>query len=121
MHIKATGQITLSAAFFQWLTTAANKKVKNRNAKACWLEISLTSYSRVVGLQCSYLSLLYSYTNSTNLGAVVSLPSWNYMTNLFRPSDYLSVTNSKTAPKKTARNAILNTWLAPGGQGRAKL
>ena len=74
MHIKATGQITLSAAFFQCLTTAANERAESHNAMACWLEIPLVSCDRVVGLQRSYLSLQYGYTNFANLGAVVSLP-----------------------------------------------
>ena len=47
MHIKATGQITLSAAFFQWLTPAVSERAENRNAKACWLKIPLTSCDRV--------------------------------------------------------------------------
>jgi len=53
MHIKATGQITLSAALLQWLTTAANGRAESHNA--CWLEIQ------------------YGYTNSTNPGTVVRL------------------------------------------------
>ena len=62
MHIKATGQITLSAAFFQWPTTATNGRAESRNAfNACWLEIPLASCDRV-SLQRSYLSLVPSLT-----------------------------------------------------------
>ena len=90
MHIKATGQITLSAAFFQCLTTAANERAESRNAKACWPDIPLASCNLVVGLQCSYLKP----------GSCSKSPLIKLHDKFVQTSDSLSVMTSKTAPKK---------------------
>ncbi len=83
----------------QWPTTATNGRVESHNA--CWLEIPLASCNHVVSLQCSYLSLQYSYTNSTNPGAVRSKPPLIKLHDKFvQTSDSLTATTSKTSTKK---------------------